>query len=1088
MSVIKGCRKMTALLALAVLAGLFATGGLKLISLPEGGEAEDESGEIPLAADWFLEQRAYPLRTIPEGARTRAIEQADRESLRLRQRRVMNAAEASDAAAFGPQWEALGPQPITNGNTGPVSRPVSGRVSAIALDPNYNGTTNQTIYIGAAQGGVWRSRDNGATWTPLTDNQASLAIGSIAIDPFNSNVIYVGTGEGNGSADSYYGAGLLKSIDGGATWTQITGPNSTTSPQQPAFLNSCMVRIAIDRNNTSTLFAATRAGATHGASGGAGSAAVPLGQRGIWKSADGGASWKNADPSGTGGANSGTDVLIDPKNSSRIYAALLSQGIYRSVAGGEPGTWEKLITPTSTGLPESGFSRIALAAGPPLAPSTNATIYAAYADSSGASLLGIYRSTDNGATWTKLTSPPNVQQTFYNLALAVDPQDANIIYFGEIQFYRSTDGGSTWNNQLSGNGNGNGGLHVDQHAIVINPNNRNQLFVGNDGGIFRSDNATDTTIGWFNLNQTLNTVQFQAIALHPTDSNYLLGGTQDNGTNRFTGSTAWTRVQGGDGGFTLVDQANPSIVYHTFFNQSGSSASFGPEVSFSGGAPGTWIDRRCLRCSATPGNMNPNDRVGFYSPMALNPGFTQQPGSNVIYFGTHRLYRSSDNGATWTGLGPGQDGFGADLSKGSGRLSAITAYPKLDTSTNPPGETVWVGTSDGNVQVTVNAGALAGATFTNVTKAPLPNRFVTDIATDASDPKKAWVVYSGFDANTPGTPGHVFVTTDQGATWTNISGNLPDIPVTSIAPDPFLSNTLYIGTDIGVFQTTDGGATWARLDNGMPKVATYMVRYHTATRSLIAATHGRGIYRLSLARAVTSVSAANYSRTSLAVEGIAAAFGTGLATATQAATTVPLPTTLAGTTVKVRDITGTERLAPLFFVSPAQVNYQIPQNTQPGAVAITITSSDGTISTGSETVSAVAPSLFTANSSGSGAPAAYAVRVRSGVQTIVPVIRFDNTLIPPQFVAEPIDLGPTGDTVVLVLFGTGIRKRSALSAVSVMIGNTSQPPDFAGDAPGFVGLDQINVVVPRSLIGAGQVNVAMTVDGAATNTVSIRIK
>ena len=1076
--------------ALMLLIGLLIAGSVSLLSeRAERETEEDEASEIPLAAEWFLEQRAYPLKTIPERARARAIEQVEREELQ-RRRYQTNAAEAADDAAAGPQWEALGPMPITNGSTGAVSQPVSGRVSAIALDPGYNGASNQTVYVGAAHGGVWRSSDNGVTWTPITDDQASLAIGSIAIDPFNASTIYVGTGEGNGAADSYYGAGLLKSTNGGASWTQITGPISATGPSQPAFLNACIVRIAIDRNNTSTIFMATRAGATHGPAGGAGGAAVPLGQRGIWKSTDSGATWKNADPNGANGAHSGTDVVIDPKNSSRVFAALLSQGIYRSVGGGEPGTWEKLATPVSSGLPDSGFSRIALAVGPPLAPSTNATFFAAFANSGGTGLVGIYRSTDNGATWTKLSNPPNARQTFYNLVLAVDPQDANTLWFGEVSFYRTTDGGANWTTQLNGNGNGNGGLHVDHHAIVINPNNRNQIFVGNDGGIFRSEAATDATVGWTNLNQTLNITQFQAIALHPTDNNFLIGGTQDNGTNRFTGNTAWTRVQGGDGGFALIDQSNPSIVYHTFYNQNNSSGSadFGPEVSFNGGSQGTWVDRGCRGCSSTVGKMNPSDRMGFYSPMALHPGFTAPPNGNVIYFGTHRIYRSANNGQTWTGLGPSADNFGQDLSKGSGRLSAIATFAQLDTTANPPGEIVWAGTSDGNVQVTINAGALSGALFTNVTKAPLPNRYVSDIATDPTDPKKAWVVYSGFNANTVSTPGHVFLTTDQGATWANISGNLPDIPVTSVAPDPFAANTIYIGTDIGVFQTTDGGATWARLSNGMPQVATYMVRYHTATRSLIAATHGRGIYRLALARAVTSVSAANYSRSSLAVEGIAAAFGTGLATTTQAASAVPLPTSLGGTTVKVRDVSGTERLAPLFFVSPNQVNYQIPAGTQPGAVAITITGGDGTISSGSETISAVAPSLFTANAGGSGAPAAYAVRVRAGVQTVVPVIRFDSTASPPQFVAEQIDLGPTGDTVVLVLFGNGIRNRSALSAVRVTMGSVSQQPDFAGGAPGFVGLDQVNVVIPRSLIGVGTVNVSLTADNVTTNTVSLSIK
>jgi len=265
----------------------------------------------------------------------------------------------------------------------------------------------------------------------------------------------------------------------------------------------------------------------------------------------------------------------------------------------------------------------------------------------------------------------------------------------------------------------------------------------------------------------------------------------------------------------------------------------------------------CFFCASKPGNFNPNDRVGFYAPMALHTGFKGANG-NVIYFGTHRLYRSENRGATWIGLGASNDGFGTDLTKGFGRLSAIAAHPVPSDGTSPI-EVVWIGTSDGNVQLTTNASLLAGAIFTNVTKAPLPNRFVTDIALHPADQRRALVTYSGFDVNTPTTPGHIFLTTDQGATWQDISGNLPDVPVTSAVIDPLLANTYYIGTDIGVFQTTDGGATWIRLARGMPKVAVFMLRYHTAARYLVAATHGRGMFRLDLGQvnpvpALTSLS------------------------------------------------------------------------------------------------------------------------------------------------------------------------------------------------------------------------------------------
>jgi len=1060
--------------------------------IPEG-DAGEEGGRQA----WFYEQRAYPLQTIPRAARAQAIrqlEQLENDGGRLNRLGVEAAGGALEPNAQV-AWTALGPAPIGVGSTfGPGNVPTSGRVSAIALAPGYNGSTNQTVYVGGAQGGVWRSQDNGANWTPLIDDQPSLAVGALAIDPTNPNIIYVGTGEGNQSGDSYYGAGLLKSLDGGVTWTQITGPVSPTGLQVPAFLNASFLKIVIDPTTPSTVYLCTYTGSTSGASGGSGRSSVPAGNHGVWKSIDGGANWRNLNPSNSDIDRSATDLVLDPQNPQRVLAALLSQGIFRSTTGGEPGSWEKL----AGSLPTTGFTRIALATGPPLAPSTSATVYAALAanDANG-SLVGIFKSTDFGTTWTKVTTPSNSGQNDYNLALAVDPVDANLVYFctsanraytdGAVQ--RSRDGGTTWT--AISRGNGSGGLHPDSHAIVISPTNRNTVFTGNDGGIWRTDNATDQAVGWTSLNRTLNITQFQGVALHPTDPNILLGGTQDNGTNRYNGSSTWFNSDSGDGGFALIDQSNPQVMYHTYFNENnsgGTRAQIGPVISFDGG--NSWNNvRGCFGCAAQPGNINPSDRVGFYAPMALHPGINDPTTGNVIYFGTHRLYRSSDQGLTWTGLGASTDGFGADLTKNlsgfNSRLSAIAAHPRLDGNTTPPGEVVWVGTNDGLVQVTTNAGLLAGATFTNVTKAPLPNRFVTDIALDPANQQRAFVTYSGFNTNTPEAPGHVFATADQGATWTNISGDLPDVPVTSIALNPVRANTLYIGTDIGVFQTTDGGGTWVRLSNGMPKVATFMVRYHAASGSLIAATHGRGMYRLALNRTASVVSAASFSGATLAREAIVASFGTGLATSIQAATSIPLPTTLVGTRVVVRDSAGVERLAPLFFVSAGQINYQIPPGTANGTATVIITSGDGTVSVGAVTITPVAPSLFSANSDGQGAAAAYAVRVKAdGTQVTESVLQFDGT----KFVPRPIDLGPAGESVFVILYGTGIRNRSALSGVSARVGGVEARADYAGPAPGFVGLDQLNVLIPRSLVGRLETDIAVVVDGKAANAVRVSIK
>ncbi|HMZ22900.1 MAG TPA: hypothetical protein PLD20_33555, partial [Blastocatellia bacterium] len=914
--------------------------------------------------------------------------------------------------------------------------------------------------------------------------------GDIAIDPTNPNVIWAGTGEGQPLSSTYYGAGLLKSTDGGATWQVIVGPNSTLTPIQPVFINAGILKIEIDPTNSNTVYVTTGTGRFTTASASP-FVPAPLGQRGLWKTTDGGQTWTNLNVTADGGRVSAMDVVTDPLNRQRVFAAMLDDGIYRSENGGQ--TWTFL----QGGLPDADYRRIIMAVGPPIGSSPNSTLYAAFA-ATNSTLLGIWRSTTNGTSWTQVTTPQDSGQANYNLALVADPTDGNTVYYATSAnetndggtLWRTTNGGQAWTDISYGDG-ASGGLHADSHAIAIARSNPNIVFTGNDGGIWRTDNGKAQTVAWRSLNQTLNITQFQAIALHPTNSGIIIGGTQDNGTNRTLGQDSWTNLAEGDGGFPYIDQSNPNIFWHTFQNSSGTTASaarFGPRVSTDQGA--TWVNRRCVGCQPQQGNFNPTDRVGFYAPLAGHPGFTGASG-NVVYFGTMRVYRTNDQGATWRGIGSSADGFGTDLSKGNGRLSAIAAHPRLNPAqgSDPQGEVIWAGTSDGNIQVTRDAGKLGDAAWTNVTKAPLPNRFVSDIALDANNQDRAVVCFTGFNASTPTTPGKLFLTTNQGQTWTDISGDLPDIPVSTAVIDPVNANTYYAGTDIGVFQTTNGGQNWIRMGTGLPRVAVLMLRYHSATRSLIAGTHGRGVWRLSLnavaAKSVATVSAASFAGQVLAGETIVAAFGESLATKVEIANTVPLPTNLAGTVVKVKDSAGIERDSPLFFVAPSQVNYLIPAGTALGTATVSVTSGDGTPSQGTVTIANVAPGLFSANASGQGVPAASVLRVKAdGTQIYEAAARFDGT----RFVPVEIDLGPEGDQLFLILFGTGFRGRSDLSAVTFTVGGAASEVFYAGPQGGFVGLDQANIRIPRSIAGRGLVDIVMRADGRTANTVQIQVK
>ena len=396
-------------------------------------------------------------------------------------------------------------------------------------------------------------------------------------------------------------------------------------------------------------------------------------------------------------------------------------------------------------------------------------------------------------------------------------------------------------------------MHADTHVIVVAGKAPEFVLTGNDGGVFRTENAKAeaNVVAWASLNNTLNITQFQMIALHPTSLDFMVGGTQDNGTNRYSGTPSWTNLAEGDGGFAYIDQTNPKIVWHTYQNDK--EAGFGPRVTLDGTVNEIkWEDRGCRKCQAQMGGLNPADRFSFYAPMTGHAGFTSEAG-NVVYFGTMRLYRTADLGVTWTGLGASEDGFGLDLSKGQGYLTAITAHPVLNDAAEgePKSEVVWAGTSDGNIQVTKNAGKLNGATWANVTKAPLPNRFITDIGLDPNEQGRAIVTFSGFNLNTPDTPGKVFLTSDQGEIWTDITGDLPDTPANSVAIDPNQANTYYVGTDIGVFQTTNGGQNWTRLGSNLPSIAVFTLRYHVATKNLVAGTYGRGVWKLALAPAAS---------------------------------------------------------------------------------------------------------------------------------------------------------------------------------------------------------------------------------------------
>jgi photosystem II stability/assembly factor-like uncharacterized protein len=783
-----------------------------------------------LREEWFYEQRAFPLKQIPPGAHVRAVQRLE-EMRRAERERGAQFPRREAITASQTMWTSIGPQPSDSGAT--VFGLTSGRIGAIAVDP----TNPDIVYLGGAQGGVWKTTDGGVNWTPLTDDQPSLAIGALAIDPTSCSpapcrIIYAGTGEQTFSSSSYYGAGILKSTDAGATWTHLPGPflgpfSAGFSPGGGARISS----LAVNRQNPNVILAGVLIFIS--ADGGASS--------GIYRSTDGGVSWTLV----RSGA-AGTEVFFDPANPMIAYAALgtpclasasgtctdfdADNGIYRSMNMG--ATWTKIagpgVTGTGMGFPTTNVGRIELA----IAPSNSNTFYASVADASVSSnnLLGVFRTIDGGGNWTQLTSAPNfcTPQCWYDQVIRVHPNNANVVYAGGSAtssfLTRSTDGGSSWTSFIRDSTGA--FVHVDQHAMAFGFNGPTavRLYIGNDGGVWSTDVSNPTgTINWINLNNSLSLTQhYPALSFHPANENIAIVGSQDNDTHLYSGQLRWRQIGPGcDGAWTVIDPAIPSTWFITcqFVNVF---------RSLQDGAPGTFT-------IADDDIFNSGDRVAFIPPFVVDPTLT-----NRLYFGTFRVWQTVNRGDSWQPISPDLTGGG------SGTIRAIAPAPN-----NP--SRVFVGSSTGLIHRTYLAGTGTDIPWDNVTRPELPQRVVTQLAVNPRNPSDVIATFSGFGTCSGcDGKGHVFRSTNDALTWQDISGlgpgRLPDTPVNDIVIDPNdpTGNTLYIGTDVGVFFTTDGGVNWSTLVDGLPRVAVFSLKLRQASRTLRASTHGRGTWDLEL--------------------------------------------------------------------------------------------------------------------------------------------------------------------------------------------------------------------------------------------------
>lgn len=731
----------------------------------------------------------------------------------------MPESDAKEALQAG--WTEIGPNPIPNAQvqTG-ASTPASGRTVAIAIHP----TDPNIVYAGTAQGGLYRTTDGGTTWTPMLDNALSLAVGAVAIAPSQPDTIYVGTGEAGFSADSFFGVGIYR-IDNASTANPVvTGPLNKDAAGGDVFTGRSIGRIIVDPTNPDTIFATS----TSGVGGIISAANSVLPNRGLFRSTNA----TSANPTFTklGVVSVGENISIveagsDPTNVNNLVLS------YVDTLGGLGGVYTTndalAATPTFTRtLALTGTSSSSLRtefASQRSAGASAATFYAASGDTTTGSNGGkLFRSTDGGMTWTlQIANSFCGGQCFYDIAVAVDPTNPDRVYLGgttSITAAISTNGGTSFTVSQSG-------LHTDSHVFAVAPSDPTNVWFGSDGGIYKSINSG---AAWTSAsNTTYRATQFMSVAVHPTDPNFTIGGTQDNGTNLYRANGTWFRNDAGDGGYAVIDQDATDTttvrMYHTYYNATNQQLYAyrnTPET-------GSWASRGCTGTATKNGiTCSASTAILFYAPLEQGPTVPGGLG-NTIYYGTDRLYRSIDTGIN----------------------NATVSQAPIETGV--PISAVGISPQNDNVRIVgLRSGGIWGTTTGSSTLTNLdptdnvPNNAIARAVIDPQNVNTAYVTLSAFGVV------NIWKSTNINAaspTWTAVAGSganaVPQVPVNAFLVDPLDPNRLYAGTDIGVYTTGDGGATWTPFGTGLPRVAVFDMAF-TSGRLLRIATHGRGMWEI----------------------------------------------------------------------------------------------------------------------------------------------------------------------------------------------------------------------------------------------------
>jgi len=745
----------------------------------EGAEEEEEEGGLGPAApdDYFLFQRASGGALPSTEEFTRSVRQA--RTLRRASAKTARAAQAAD------RWELEGP---TN---------IGGRLVDLVVD-RWN---EDTVYVAAATGGVWKTTDGGVTMQKAWSDDASQSMGAIAMGP--DGAIWAGTGEINpgGGSITFGGTGIYRSTDGGRNWKRRGLEDSGTTG-----------RIVVHPTDGQTAYVAA-----------GGSLFTAGGQRGVYRTTDGGKSWRRILAPATP-YSGGADLVMDPRNPRRLYAAMwdhrrepdvrtyggVGSGLWRTDDGGT--TWKRLenvLTPTpgdTTGLAvDQSLGRIGVA----LAPGNPDRVYVITSHTFGQD-KGFYVSNDGGETFNTAAYPGS-QGGFgwWFGRLWVDPANPDHLFVAGVNLRESINGGLTWFNS--------GGLHADQHAMEWDPNNAGRVYEGNDGGLYRSD-ANGATQTWVKAEHEPYTQHYQ-VEVAETDPSRITGGTQDNGCIRSWGDPSWNGYGCGDGEYVPIDWSNANIYY--------GCSQYGACRRYTDSATGT--------ASTNIQDGAASVRWNWHAPLVIDPN---DPA--VIYFGGNQLNRSTDRGDTWTTLSPPhpddltgtfEQGRNDPVYRNWGTLTTI------GVSKSDP-ETLYVGTDTGRLWKTHDL----GANWTEFVGKGLPDRWVTRVAIDPRDEDVVYATFSGFRNGE--NAAHVYRTLDGGRRWTNVSANLPNAPVNDVVLD---RNRIYVATDVGVYsRSTGGGSNWRPVGRGLPLVPVLDLRLHAPTDTLYAGTFGRSAWKVGI--------------------------------------------------------------------------------------------------------------------------------------------------------------------------------------------------------------------------------------------------